>query len=87
MLGSASLLVSHPSLGASGAPLSSTYDADLVPEPFDELTATKLDQALGENRAYHQRHGYHADNSARRHTRHSVGRLARPARPCAGILG
>jgi hypothetical protein len=61
VLGSASLLAAHPELGEPEAPLSSTFDADLLPEPFEELTATMLDEALGENRAYYQRHGYHAD--------------------------
>jgi len=61
VLGSASLLASSPDLGAPGAPLASTYDADILPEPFDELTGTMLDEALGEQRAYYRRHGYHAD--------------------------
>lgn len=61
VLGSASLLASFPELGNVGSPLASTYDADLCPEPFDELTGTMLDEALGENRAYFRRHGYHAD--------------------------
>jgi hypothetical protein len=61
VLGSASLLVSFPELGDPGSPLSTTYDADLCPEPFDELTGVMLDEALGENRAYFRRHGYHAD--------------------------
>ncbi len=61
VLGSASLLASFPELGNDGGPLASTYDAHLCPEPFDELTATMLDEALGEGRAYYLRHGYHAD--------------------------
>ena len=61
VLGSASLLVSFPELGAPDQPLASTYDADICPEPFDELTGVMLDEAMGENRAYFQRHGYHAD--------------------------
>lgn len=61
VLGSASLLASFPDLGEPQHPLASTYDADLLPEPFDELCATMLDEALGENRAYNQIHGYHAD--------------------------
>lgn len=61
ILGSASLLASYPELGAPEAPLASTLDADLCPEPFDELTGTMLNEALGENGAYYQRHGYHAD--------------------------
>jgi hypothetical protein len=61
VLGSASLLASFPELGDPQGPLASTYDADLCLDPFDELTAIMLDEALGENRAYFQIHGYHAD--------------------------
>lgn len=61
VLGSASLLASFPELSAPDSPLASTYDADLCPEPFDELTGRMLDEALGESRAYYQLHGYHAD--------------------------
>ncbi len=61
VLGSASLLVSFPSLGNDTGPLASTYDADLCPSPFDETTAMMLNQALGESQAFHLRHGYHAD--------------------------
>jgi hypothetical protein len=61
VLGSASLLASFPELGDPHGPLASTYDADLCPDPFDELTAIMLDEALGENRAYFRLHGYHAD--------------------------
>ena len=61
VLGSASLLASFPQLGNADSPLAATYDADLCPDPFDELTGTMLDEALGENRAYYLRHGYHAD--------------------------
>ncbi len=61
VLGSASLLASFPELGDASAPLATTYDADVCPEPFDELTGLMLEEALGENRAYFRRHGYHAD--------------------------
>ena len=61
VMGSASLLASFPDLGAPNAPLASTFDADLLAEPFEELTATMLEEALGENRTYFRRHGYHAD--------------------------
>ncbi len=61
VLGSASLLASFPELGDGSSPLTTTYDADLCPEPFDELTGTMLEEALGEKRAYFRRHGYHAD--------------------------
>jgi hypothetical protein len=61
VLGSASLLATYPELGEVASPLAATYDADLCPEPFDELTGLMLEEALGENRAYFRRHGYHAD--------------------------
>lgn len=61
VLGSASLLASFPELGGENAPLASTFDADLCPEPFDELTGTMLEQALGANQAYYRLYGYHAD--------------------------
>jgi hypothetical protein len=61
VIGSASLLASFPDLGHDDGPLAQTFDADLCPEPFDETTALMLDQALGESKAFHLRHGYHAD--------------------------
>jgi len=61
VLGSAALLAGIPSLGDPGAPLAATYDADLCPRPFDELTGEMLEEALGQSRAYYRRHGYHAD--------------------------
>ena len=61
VLGPAALLASFPELGEPSSPLAATYDADLCPQPFDELTGLMLDEALGENRAYFRRHGYHAD--------------------------
>ncbi|MCX6878607.1 MAG: hypothetical protein NTW21_33050 [Verrucomicrobia bacterium] len=61
VLGSASLLASFPDLGHSSGPLASTFDADLCPQPFDENTGKMLEEALGESRAFHSRHGYHAD--------------------------
>lgn len=61
VFGSASLLATFPELGEAHGPLSSTFDADLCLDPFDELTAIMLDEALGEDRAYFRIHGYHAD--------------------------
>jgi len=61
VLGSASLLASFPELGEESGVLAATYDADLCPDPFDELTGLMLHEALGEDRAYFRRHGYHAD--------------------------
>ncbi len=61
VIGSASLLASFPDMGRDDGPLAHTFDADFCPEPFDETTALMLDQALGESKAFHLRHGYHAD--------------------------
>jgi hypothetical protein len=61
VLGSSSLLASFPEFGDPQGPLASTFDADLCLDPFNELTATMLDEALGEDRAYFRIHGYHAD--------------------------
>lgn len=61
VFGSASLLASYPELGSPSGPLATTYDADILCEPFDELTSVMLHEALGDNRTYHRIHGYHAD--------------------------
>jgi len=61
VLGSASLLAHFPHLGDPGQALAATYDADILAEPFDELTSIMLHEALGEDRAYYRIHGYHAD--------------------------
>lgn len=61
VLGSASLLAHFPELGNPGEPLAATYDADILADPFDELTSLMLHEALGEDRAYYRIHGYHAD--------------------------
>jgi hypothetical protein len=61
VLGSASLLAHFPELGDREKLLSATYDADILVDPFDELTSIMLDEALGEDRAYYRIHGYHAD--------------------------
>lgn len=61
VLGSASLLASFPELGFASGLLATTYDADILAEPFDELTSVMLNEALGDGRAYHLSYGYHAD--------------------------
>lgn len=62
VFGSASILVSHPELGETAeSPLLLTFDADLIPFPFDEEVGTMLDEAFGEDRAFHKKFGYHAD--------------------------
>ena len=51
VFGSASLLASFPDLGElAGSPLQSTYDADLIPYPFEEEIGRMLDEAFGEDR-------------------------------------
>jgi hypothetical protein len=61
VLGSSSLLAHFPNLGNPGEALSTTFDADILADPFDELTSIMLNEALGEDRAYYRIHGYHAD--------------------------
>jgi hypothetical protein len=62
VFGSASLLASFPELGEQeGSPFLQTYDADLIPFPFEEEVGRMLDEAFGEDRVFHQRFGYHAD--------------------------
>ncbi|MES2981653.1 MAG: DUF6036 family nucleotidyltransferase [Verrucomicrobiota bacterium] len=61
VLGSSSLLAHFPELGNPGEALSTTFDADILADPFDELTSIMLNEALGEDRAYYRIHGYHAD--------------------------
>jgi hypothetical protein len=61
VMGSASLLVSYPDWIGESSPLAATFDAYLLAEPFDELTGVMLEEALGEDRAYFRRHGYHID--------------------------
>ncbi len=62
VFGSASLLASFPELGEQeGSPLMQTYDAGLIPYPFEESVGLMLDEAFGEDRGFHQRFGYHAD--------------------------
>ena len=62
IFGSASLLGRHPELGEQAdSPLLATYDADLIPFPFEEEIGLMLDEAFGEDRVFHQRFGYHAD--------------------------
>jgi len=59
---SASLLAGFPVLGdRAGSPFLATYDADLIPFPFDEEVGMMLDEAFGEDRMFHKRFGYHAD--------------------------
>ena len=59
--GSSSLLGSFPELGNETGPLGASYDADIVPVPFSEDIGVMLHEALGEDRRFHQLHGYCAD--------------------------
>jgi hypothetical protein len=62
VFGSASLLASFPELGEmKDSPLLTTYDADIIPYPFEEEVGMMLDESFGEERKFHQRFGYHAD--------------------------
>lgn len=62
VFGSSSLLATHPQLGEQeGSPFLNTYDADLIPFPFEEELGIMLDEAFGEERMFHQKFGYHAD--------------------------
>lgn len=62
VFGSAALLASFSELGSlEGSPLLRTYDADLIPYPFEEEIGVMLDESFGEGRTFHRRFGYHAD--------------------------
>jgi hypothetical protein len=61
VLGSSSLLPFHPELGEPGGPLDLTCDADFLLEPVDKEIALLLGQALGANKEFHLKFGYHAD--------------------------
>jgi len=62
VFGSASLLASYPELGDDhGGPLSKTFDADFVLEPWSEESGQLLHEVLGEDESFHIRYGYYAD--------------------------
>lgn len=62
VFGSASLLPPFPELGDDhGGPLSRTFDADMVPLPFDEEMGMMLHKTFGKSRAFHNHFGYYAD--------------------------
>ena len=61
VLGSSSLLPTHPELGEAGEPLELTTDADLLLEPVDEAMVDLLKDAVGHPSAFEQRQGYYAD--------------------------
>jgi hypothetical protein len=62
VFGSASLLATFPELGDDhGGPLAKTFDADFVPEPWDDERAHLLHVTLGKNEEFHIHFGYYAD--------------------------
>lgn len=61
VFGSSSLLVRFPELGEPGGPLEPSFDADLLLFPCDDELAAMLDEAIGQDRKFHARFGYHAD--------------------------
>lgn len=61
VLGSSSLLATYPALGEPGQMLEPSIDADLLLEPCDEQLAMLLDEAVGQDRKFHEIFGYHAD--------------------------
>ncbi len=61
VLGSSSLLASHPQLGGAGQPLELSLDADLLLEPVDQALADMLKDAVGQESSFERRHGYYAD--------------------------
>ena len=62
IFGSASLLPPFPELGDDhGGPLAKTFDADMVPLPFEEDVGIMLHKMFGQDRAFHDHFGYYAD--------------------------
>jgi hypothetical protein len=61
VLGSSSLLASHPNLGEKGMPLELSLDADLLVEPCDAGQAGVLHEAIGEGSLFHREFGIYAD--------------------------
>jgi hypothetical protein len=61
VVGSSFLLASYPDLGEAGKPMATSYDVDVIPEPFDEDVGIMIHEALGEDRRFHLRHDDHTD--------------------------
>ena len=61
VLGSSSLLAHKPSLGESGQPLETSYDADLLLQPIDDEMASILAEGIGQQSLFARRFGYYAD--------------------------
>jgi hypothetical protein len=61
LLGSASLLPTHPELGEGRQPLETSYDSDLLMVPSDDEAAALVGEAIGQGSLFAKRHGYYAD--------------------------
>lgn len=61
IIGSSSLLPSHPELGEPNCPLEVTTDADFLLEPINEGIAESLQLAVGADSAFMAKFGYYAD--------------------------
>ena len=61
VIGSSSLLPTHPELGEPGQPLETSYDSDLLLTPIDEEMAAILGEAVGQQSLFAKRYGYYAD--------------------------
>jgi hypothetical protein len=60
ILGSSSLLASFPELGDAGGLLETSFDVDLLVEPYDQEIGKLLDESIGENSVFHGKTGYYA---------------------------
>ncbi len=61
VFGSSSMLATYPEEGEEDGVLLATYDADFIPEPFDERAAHTLQEMIGKQQAFHDQFGYFAD--------------------------
>ncbi len=61
ILGSSAFLPLFPDLGEKDQILETSFDADLVIEPCDELTAKMLHEAIGEGSLFGAQNGYYID--------------------------
>ena len=61
ILGSSSLLPTHPGLGEPGQPLEASFDTDLLLSPIDDEMAAVLGEAVGQQSLFAKRHGYYVD--------------------------
>jgi hypothetical protein len=61
IIGSSSLLPTHPELGDPGQPLETSYDSDLLITPINDELAAVLGEAIGQQSLFAKLHGYYAD--------------------------